>query len=66
METLCVAEPTPPRPTGSPIQPQPQAPRLLDQVRGAIRRRHFSRRTEEAVTATPNFPPCWTLIFPPS
>jgi len=25
----------------------PQAPRLLDQLRDAIRRRHYSRRTEE-------------------
>jgi len=36
METQCVAGPT------------RQPPRLLDQVRAAIRRRHFSRRTEEA------------------
>lgn len=26
---------------------QPQGPRLLDRVREAIRRRHYSRRTEE-------------------
>lgn len=26
----------------------PQSPRLLDRLRDAIRRRHYSRRTEEA------------------
>ena len=29
-------------------QPPPRAPKLLDQVRDSIRRRHYSRRTEEA------------------
>jgi integron integrase len=33
-------------PTADPIRP----PRLLDQVRGAIRARHYSRRTEDAYT----------------
>ena len=29
-------------------EPGPQRPKLLDQVRGVIRARHYSRRTEEA------------------
>lgn len=30
------------------FQDQPVRPRLLDRLRDAIRRRHYSRRTEEA------------------
>jgi len=32
----------------SPTTPSPPGPRLLDRVRGAIRARHYSRRTEKA------------------
>jgi len=42
---------TRPPPIGStPNRHVPQAPRLLDRVRSAIRARHYSRRTEKAYT----------------
>jgi len=45
------ADPPYPPPDPPPLYDAPAGPRLLDRVRGAIRARHYSRRTEKAYVA---------------
>jgi hypothetical protein len=46
---MCDAVPRIPRESPEPPQARATKPKLLDQVRQAIRARHYSKRTEEGI-----------------